>query len=218
MDIAEGRKNDRAGGQNQDRFRGRGGGGGGMSRGGPPSYNNQGGGGGGGGYNRGGGGYPNQAPMHEDQYGGYNNYRGNRGGGGGGGIGGGGYGPRGSGGGGGRTGNNYGHPPHDRISRPYNDEPRGGGGGGGGGGGQGYPAPRPRRDSERSRTSVSEDFKEPTPGKLSFSIAVSTLLFRLYRSSINHTVITFPTFFLIPGNRKQLSLLEDEHFWYHLNS
>ncbi|XP_021953896.1 eukaryotic translation initiation factor 4H isoform X2 [Folsomia candida] len=166
VDIAEGRKNDRAGGQNQDRFRGRGGGGGGMSRGGPPSYNNQGGGGGGGGYNRGGGGYPNQAPMHEDQYGGYNNYRGNRGGGGGGGIGGGGYGPRGSGGGGGRTGNNYGHPPHDRISRPYNDEPRGGGGGGGGGGGQGYPAPRPRRDSERSRTSVSEDFKEPTPEEL----------------------------------------------------
>lgn len=157
VDIAEGRKNDRGGGQNQDRFRGRGGGGG-MQRGGPgPAYNH----GGGGGYNR--GGYSNQAPMHDDQYGGYNNYRG----GGGGGRGGGGYGPRGVGG---RTGNNYGHPPTDRITRPYNDEPRGGGG---------YPGPRPRRDSERSRTSVSDDFKEPTAGTWSF-LACQVIFFKSF--------------------------------------
>jgi len=104
--------------------------------------------------------------MHDDQYGGYNNFRGGRGGGGGGGgggYGGGGGGGRGARGGGG--GNGYGQPPHDRISRPYNDESPRSGNGGGGGAGAGYP-PRPRRDSERSRTSVTEEFKEPTPEDL----------------------------------------------------
>lgn len=117
---------------------------------GPPAY----------GMNYGGNRYPNPLPPLGDRDdfhgGGYNNFRG---GGGRGGFGGGG------GGRGPRPGGNYGN---DRL--------------GGAGGGQRFDnndrgfAPRPRRDSERSRTSVSEDFKEPTPGKEGWSFRLSLQL------------------------------------------
>lgn len=158
-----------------------------MNRGGPghQSYNhhqgyNRGGGGGGGG-----GGYHNQPQVHDDHYN-YNNY--NRGGGGGrggnrdgqgyisrdgrDGRDGGGRGPGGRGGsrdgGDGRGGgNSYGGYNSDRVQRPYNAADT-----------RGYSS-RPRRDSERSKTS--EEFKEPTPGKLFWKMQQRKLFLKYWK-------------------------------------